>query len=140
MALNNKNTWNDNSLAVAYYRFSSHSQNELSIDQQKEMAQSYANGHGFRIIAEYEDKATTGTTTERRDGYKKMMSELAQLHPSALIIWKTDRSGRDRYELTDARRRLRDAGCRIHTVAEPVHDADAPDAKRFKKKRSRSER
>ena len=128
MALNNKNTWNDNSLAVAYYRFSSHSQNELSIDQQKEMAQSYANGHGFRIIAEYEDKATTGTTTERRDGYKKMMSELAQLHPSALIIWKTDRLGRDRYELTDARRRLRDAGCRIHTVAEPVHDADAPES------------
>lgn len=58
MALNNKNTWNDNSLAVAYYRFSSHSQNELSIDQQKEMAQSYATGHEFRIIAEYEDKAT----------------------------------------------------------------------------------
>ena len=123
-----KTTWNDNGLAIAYYRFSSHNQNELSIDQQREMAHSYADGHGWRIIAEYEDKATSGTTTEKRDGYKQMMAELSKLHPSALIIWKTDRLGRDRYELTDARRRLRDAGCRMHTIAEPVHDASAPES------------
>lgn len=31
-------TQNDNNLAIAYYRFSSHSQNEASIDQQREQA------------------------------------------------------------------------------------------------------
>ena len=29
---------NDNNLAIAYYRFSSHSQNEASIDQQRDLA------------------------------------------------------------------------------------------------------
>lgn len=33
---------NDNNLAIAYYRFSSHSQNEASIDQQRDCAHEYA--------------------------------------------------------------------------------------------------
>lgn len=33
MARRGKSELNDNNLAIAYYRFSSHSQNEASIDQ-----------------------------------------------------------------------------------------------------------
>ena len=43
---------NDNNNAVAYYRFSSHAQNEQSIDQQREMAEKYANEHGIKIIGD----------------------------------------------------------------------------------------
>ena len=45
---------NDNTLAIAYYRFSSHAQNDASIDQQRERVLS--NGHkvfGYKIA---EDK------------------------------------------------------------------------------------
>ena len=48
---------NDNNLAIAYYRFSSHSQNEASIDQQRELAHEWADAHGLKIVREYEDAA-----------------------------------------------------------------------------------
>lgn len=58
-------TQNDNNLAIAYYRFSSHSQNEASIDQQREQAQAFAKAHGYNIVKEYEDAAMSGTTSDR---------------------------------------------------------------------------
>lgn len=42
MARKKKFELNDNNLAIAYYRFSSHSQNEASIDQQRELAHAWA--------------------------------------------------------------------------------------------------
>ena len=41
---------NDNNMAVAYYRFSSHAQNEQSIDQQRELAEEYAKIHGLKEL------------------------------------------------------------------------------------------
>ena len=54
MARKKKFELNDNNLAIAYYRFSSHSQNEASIDQQRELAHAWADAHGFKIVKEYE--------------------------------------------------------------------------------------
>lgn len=42
------------------------------------------------------------------------------MRPAALIMWKTDRLGRDRYTLAIAKKTIRDAGCQIHLVAEAV--------------------
>lgn len=50
MARSKKFKRNDNNLAIAYYRFSSHSQNEASIDQQKELAHAWADAHGLTIV------------------------------------------------------------------------------------------
>ena len=53
---------NDNNLAVAYYRYSSSSQNEMSIDQQRAQAQNYAEAHGLTIVKEYSDaKSSTSS-------------------------------------------------------------------------------
>lgn len=126
MAKNNKFIQNDNNNAIAYYRFSSHSQNEDSIDQQRERAHAYAKGKGFKIIKEYEDAAISGTTVNRSQ-YQLMLTEIDKIKPAALILWKTDRLGRDKYELVDAKKRIREAGCRIHFVAEPMPD-DSPES------------
>ena len=126
MAKNNKFTQNDNNNAIAYYRFSSHSQNEASIDQQREQAQAYAKGKGFKIVKEYVDAAISGTTANRPQ-YQLMLTEIDKIKPAALILWKTDRLGRDKYELVIAKKRIRDAGCKIHYVAEPMLD-DSPEA------------
>ena len=40
---------NNNNLAIAYYRYSSHAQNDASIDQQRQQAQKYAEGHGGTV-------------------------------------------------------------------------------------------
>ena len=63
-----KHSYNDNNMAIAYYRFSSHSQNEASIDQQREAAQKYAAAKGYTIVREYEDRAISGTTEDRPYG------------------------------------------------------------------------
>lgn len=121
-----KPSCNDNNIAIAYYRFSSHSQNEASIDQQREAAQKYAAAKGYTIVREYEDRAISGTT-EDRPGFQLMLAEVGKMRPAALIMWKTDRLGRDRYTLAMAKKTIRDAGCQIHLVAEAVPE-DSPEA------------
>ena len=110
---------NDNSFAIAYYRYSSHSQNDASIEQQQEQAHIYAETHGFQIIKEYADRAISGTTADRPQ-YQLMLSEIEKIKPAALILWKTDRLGRDRTEIILAKKRIREAGCQICYVAEAI--------------------
>jgi len=94
MARKKKFAPNDNNLAIAYYRFSSHSQNDASIDQQREQAQAFAEAHGYNIVKEYEDAAMSGTTSDRPQ-YQLMLSEVGTISPAVLILWKTDRLGTD---------------------------------------------
>lgn len=117
---------NNNNYAIAYYRFSSHAQNEASIDQQREQAVLYAQNHGLTIIKEYTDEAISGTR-EDRPGFQLMLSEVGKLKPAVLILWKTDRLGRDRYILSMAKRTIRDAGCAIEYVAE-ITPTDTPES------------
>lgn len=77
-------------------------------------------------MKEYEDAAMSGTTSDRPQ-YQLMLSEVGTIRPAAVILWKTDRLGCDRFELADAKRRIRDAGCRICLIAEPTPD-DSPES------------
>mgnify|MGYP004612971067 CR=1 FL=1 len=122
-----KYDYNDNNLAICYYRFSSHAQNEASIDQQREQAHFFAETHDWKIIKEYSDEAISGTTDERPD-FQLMLSEVATLKPAVLILWKVDRLGRDRIDIALAKKTLRDAGCRVKYVAETVANEDTPEA------------
>ena len=117
MARKKKFASNDNNLAIAYYRFSSHSQNDASIDQQRVLAHEWADPHGFKIVQEYEDAAISGTT-DARPGFQQILSEVAKIRPHTLIMWKTDRLGRDKYVLAMAKKKIRDAGCEIQLLAE----------------------
>lgn len=119
MARKKKFAPNDNNLAIAYYRFSSHSQNDASIEQQRDLAHEWADAHGFKIVQEYEDAAISGTT-DARPGFQQMLSEVAKIRPHTLIMWKTDRLGRDKYVLAMAKKKIRDAGCEIHLLAENI--------------------
>ena len=44
-----------------------------------------------------------------------------------LILWKTDRLGRNKIELIVAKKMIRESGCRIHLIAEPTPD-DSPES------------
>ena len=113
--------YNDNNLAVAYYRYSSLAQSDASIEQQREAAQKYADVHGLRIIREYKDEHMTGTTDARPD-YQRMLSEIEVLRPGSLILWKSDRLGRGRSFVPAAKERIRSAGCRICYVSGDIPD------------------
>lgn len=117
---------NEGNFAIAYYRYSSSSQNEDSIEQQRKAAQEFAKSNGLTIIKEYEDRGISGTT-EERPGYQSMLAELKTLKPNYLILWKTDRLGRDRYSLIWAKKKIREANCKILLIAEPTPD-DSPES------------
>lgn len=116
---------NDNDRAICYYRYSSTAQDEMSIDQQRDCAQTYAAAHGYRIVKEYIDPAMSGTD-ENRPEYQLMLSEVKQLKPAALILWKTDRLGRDKVEVSIAKKKIRDAGCKVLYVSENI-DTETPE-------------
>ena len=85
---------NDNNLAIAYYRFSSHSQNDASIDQQRELAHEWADAHGFKIVQEYEDAGFSGGNLERPQ-FKKMMKDSQKIAFAAIVVYRLDRISRN---------------------------------------------
>ena len=121
-----KELYNDNSLAIAYYRYSSSGQ-DTSVEQQREAAQKYADSHGLKIIKEYQDEAISGTSANR-PGFQRMLAEISDIRPGALILWKTDRLSRDVYDVAIAKKVIRTAGCRIHYVAEKTPDGSPEDS------------
>ena len=119
-------SFNDNQLVVAYYRYSSSSQNEASIEQQRELVHRWAASQGLVVFSEYEDAAKSGTTADR-PGYQLLLRELPKIKPAYVVVWKNDRLARDRAELLLAKRAIRSAGARLHYI-EGISPNDSPDS------------
>ena len=109
--------------AICYYRYSSDAQRDVSIDQQREAAHEYAKARGYHIIKEYDDPACSGTRDDR-PAFRRMLYEIEKLRPAYLILWKTDRLSRDRYDAAIAKGRLRKCGVQPVYVAESMPDDD----------------
>lgn len=108
--------------AVVYARFSSHSQGEQSIEGQLAAARAYAAARGYTIIHEYIDRAMTGRN-DNRDDFQKMLSDCAKKQFSVIIVWKVDRFGRNREEITFNKYRAKKHGVRVEYVAENLPDS-----------------
>ena len=115
---------NPGNSAICYYRYSSDAQRDVSIEQQREQAHEYAKRNGMRIIKEYSDSAISGTKDDR-PGFQLMLHEVEMSRPAYLILWKTDRLSRDRYDAPIAKKRLRDCGVKIVYVAESLPENEA---------------
>ena len=118
--------YNDNQMVVAYYRYSSSSQNEASIEQQREMVHKWAKSQSLVVVNEYEDAAKTGTNADR-PGYQLMLRELPKIKPAYVAVWKNDRLARKRTELILVKQTIRKAGARVHYI-EGISPTDSPDS------------
>lgn len=108
--------------AVVYARFSSHAQGEQSIEGQLSAARAYASARGYSIVHEYIDRAMTGKN-DNRDDFQKMLSDCAKKQFSVIIVWKVDRFGRNREEITFNKYRAKKHGVRVEYVAENLPDS-----------------
>lgn len=108
--------------AVVYARFSSSGQKEQSIDGQLAAARQYAEKKGYTIIKEYCDRAKTGTN-DNREAFQQMLSDTAKKQFSVIIVWKVDRFGRNREEITFNKYRAKKNGVRVEYVAENLPDS-----------------
>ena len=113
------NKKSDGEMAVVYARFSSSNQQEQSIEGQLAAAKKYAEAKGYTIIREYCDRAKTGTN-DNREEFQRMLSDCAKKQFTVIIVWKVDRFGRNREEITFNKYRAKKNGVRVEYVAENV--------------------
>lgn len=109
---------------VIYARYSSHSQKDMSIEQQVEKDREIAEEFGIEIKEVYADRAISGKT-DRRPDFQRMMRDAAKGKFRYVIAWKSNRIGRNMLEAMMNEVKLQDLGVRILYVEEDFDDTAA---------------
>lgn len=107
--------------AVIYARYSSSNQTEQSIEGQIRVCTDYAKTHSLRIVGEYIDRAISGRTDNRPD-FQRLMADADKKMFGAVIVYRTDRFARNKYDSAIYKRQLKRAGIEIHYAAEAIPD------------------
>ena len=111
----------DTRRAVIYARYSSHSQRDVSIDQQLKACQQFAKRQDIEIVKIYDDRATTGTN-DSRPGFQKMMKDAAKSQWDYVIVYTLDRFSRNRYDSAVNKRTLKNYGIKVLSAMENISD------------------
>lgn len=107
--------------AVIYARYSSHSQRDVSIDQQVNACQDFARRSGITVLDIYSDRATTGTN-DRRPAFQQMIADAKDSGWQYVIVYTLDRFSRDRYDSAVYKRQLRNCGVKVLSAMEQITD------------------
>ena len=112
--------------AVAYARYSSAGQRDVSIEQQLEDIRSFAKREGYTLVHEYADHARSGfKNIDARSAFQSMMTAAESGSFDTLIVWKVDRFGRNREESAVFKGRLRRHGVKVLYAMEPIPEGSA---------------
>ena len=115
-------------LAYGYCRYSSHMQDEKSIEQQKSELEEYAKKNNISIIKYYVDEAKTATK-DTRDSFQEMISDACKLkNVQAVLVWKTDRFARKAMDSLYYRNKLEKVGIKLISITQPI-DTETPERK-----------
>ena len=105
--------------AVAYYRMSSKKQ-DTSIPAKRVEVERYAEANGYDIVRwkPYVDEGISGSESEKREGFQRLMNDAATMNDFEVILcWDQDRFSRfDPLEANHYWYLLRQSGVRIVTV------------------------
>ncbi|MDE7164304.1 MAG: recombinase family protein [Clostridiales bacterium] len=107
--------------AVIYARFSSHSQNEQSIEGQLAECYAFAQRSELRIVHEYIDRALTGTT-DKRPEFLQMVEDSKRKGFQYVIVYQLDRFARNRYDSATYKAKLKKNGVRVLSAKENITD------------------
>lgn len=112
--------------AVAYARYSSAQQRDVSIEQQLRDIRAFAEREGYTIIYEYADRAKSGyKNSERRAAFQAMLRAAESGAFDTVLAWKVDRFGRNRRESAMYKGQLADHGVSVVYAMEPIPDGAA---------------
>lgn len=109
--------------AVFYGRYSSHLQHETSIEAQRDIVTRYALNNGYEIIAEYIDRAKSGTTTARRDRFNQMILDSRNGEFQYVITSKIDRFARNVKDFYISENKLDENGVKYISATEHYDDS-----------------
>lgn len=111
----------DAQFAVIYARYSSHSQNDASIEQQVEECEAYARMNNLQVVKTYADRHLTGTN-DKRPEFQRMLRDSEKGHWQYVITWKVDRFARNRYDSATYKYRLKKHGVKVLYAKEAIPD------------------
>ena len=112
--------------AVAYARYSSAGQRDVSIEQQLNDIRTYAAREGYTIIHEYADHARSGyKNASARSDFQAMISAAASGDFDTILCWKVDRFGRNREDSAIYKGQLSRLGVSVVYVMEPIPEGAA---------------
>lgn len=121
LLLNYSNIGKPYELAVIYARYSSHSQRDVSIDQQIKECTRYAEHLGLKIVTVYQDRAMTGTN-DKRPQFQKMIEDSHAMQWKYVIIYSFDRFARNRFDSAKYKRELLLNGVKVLSATEKIPD------------------
>lgn len=101
-----------------YARFSSDLQRDRSIEDQVALCRDYASRNGLKIVAEYDDRARSGSSVIGRDGLMRMLEAAREGLVDVVLVEALDRLSRDQEDLAGIYKRLTHAGIEIRAVHE----------------------
>ncbi|MBE5737382.1 MAG: recombinase family protein [Clostridiales bacterium] len=105
---------------VIYARFSSHGQNEQSIEAQVRICKEFAENKGLKCINIYTDKAKTGTN-DARPGFQRMIADAQSGAFQYIIVYMFDRFARNRRDSIMYKEMLKEKyGVRVLSALEPI--------------------
>ena len=107
--------------AVIFARYSRDSQTEQSIDGQLRVCKEYAEKNGYEIVAEYIDRAMTGTNDNRPD-FQRMIKDSFNKKWEYVLVYKFDRFSRDKYQSTLHKHTLKQNGVKVISAMENIPD------------------
>lgn len=106
--------------AAIYARYSAGPrQTDQSIEGQLRVCHQYCESKGLEVVAEYCDRHISGRTDDRPK-FQEMISAAKNKEFEALVVYKTDRFARDKYDSTIYKRQLKKAGVQIFYAAESI--------------------
>lgn len=103
--------------AVIYARFSSHNQQEQSIEGQLRYCSDYANKNGMTVINSYIDRAISGTS-DNRPSFQQMIKDSNNRKFDVVLVWKLDRFARNKYDSVVYKNKLKKNGVKVISVTE----------------------
>lgn len=106
---------------VVYARYSSHNQNEQSIEGQLEYCRNYAKQHNYKITNEYIDRAQSGTNDDRPQ-FLQMIEDSNKKLFEGVLVYQLDRFARNRYDSAIYKRTLKKNGVRVFSARENIND------------------
>lgn len=110
--------------AVLYLRQSEFREESMSLESQEHITRTYAEQHGYTVVAVERD-GITGKVWTKRPGVVRAMAALEAGDADVIVLWRWSRLSRNRRDWAVASDRADIAGGRIESATEPTDVATA---------------
>ncbi|MBQ0079723.1 MAG: recombinase family protein [Eubacterium sp.] len=108
--------------AAIYARYSAGSgQTDQSIEGQVRECTNYCLAHGLQVVQIYADTHISGKTDQRPE-FLRMLDDCKQKKFDAVVVWKTDRFSRSKYDSVIYKSQIKKAGAKLFYAAESIPD------------------